>query len=331
MRIFVMLACSLLLAACAAPIQYSSALFQPYDQHTEYSIEERESGFTITVHYSRYQFIPESDVVGRACTTQLTVIAHEVAEKRGREIAPINPQRIKISMGRNGLTGITSCAANAPAEYASASEKKTAKSSITRGTGFVVRPDGTVLTAFHLVENARSITVKCPNRETVPATLSQTARSTDLAVLRIPLSGLSYLSLARAGSMRPGDSVFTIGFPTTEILGAEPKFTDGAVSALTGIQGEATLMQVTVPIQPGNSGGPLLNSEGLVVGILTSTLAIRPFLSATGTLPQNVNWAVKSDYAAPLFDQPEPQRPAADRRAAIDKVLQSTCLIEASQ
>ncbi len=151
-------------------------------------------------------------------------------------------------MGRDGLTGITSCIANAPVDYAPVSGERIGKADITRGTGIVVRPDGAILTVFHLVEGAKSISVKCPNREAVSATLWQAARNTDLAVLRTTLSGLPYLSLARTGSLKSGESVFTIGFPSTEILGAEPKFTDGAVSALSGIQGEATLIQVTVPI-----------------------------------------------------------------------------------
>jgi len=142
---------------------------------------------------------------------------------------------------------------------------------------------------------------------------------------------MPYLSLARPRSLKIGDPVFTVGFPATNLLGSEPKFTDGSVSALSGLRGEATVIQTSVPIQPGNSGGPLLTNEGSVVGVVTSTAAVQAFLSVTGTLPQNVNWAVKSEYATPLFDQPTPQPPATSRGDAIDRALKATCLIEATR
>lgn len=197
------------------------------------------------------------------------------------------------------------------------------------GTGFVVKPDGLLLTAWHLLQDAQTITVTCPDQAPQSANPRETSRINDLAVIHIPLSGLPYLSLAEAGSLRVGDPVFTIGFPLADILGPDPKFTDGSVSALSGHGGEATLMQVTVPIQPGNSGGPVLTYEGEVVGVVTSSAAVRTFLEVTGTLPQNLNWAVKAEYALPLFEQPPAQPRAQSRRAAIDRGLSATCMIEA--
>jgi S1-C subfamily serine protease len=125
--------------------------------------------------------------------------------------------------------------------------------------------------------------------------------------------------------------VFTIGFPVSAVLGDEAKFTDGSVSALSGVGGEATFIQVTVPIQPGNSGGALLNDSGEVVGIVTASAAIRPFLAVAGTLPQNINWAVKAEYAAPLFDEPRRRPASQDRRAAIDHALKATCSVEVTR
>ncbi len=196
------------------------------------------------------------------------------------------------------------------------------------GTGFVVRPDGVLVTAWHLVQAGGVITVACPDQAPQVASPREISRSHDVAVLRIPLAGLPYLSLTETGSLRLGDSVFTIGFPVAELLGPDPKFTDGAVSALSGLGGDATLMQMTVPIQPGNSGGALLTAEGEVVGVVVSTAAVHAFLTETGTLPQNLNWAVKAEYARPLFEPPAAQPPASSRRAAIDRALQATCLIE---
>jgi S1-C subfamily serine protease len=97
--------------------------------------------------------------------------------------------------------------------------------------------------------------------------------------------------------------VFTIGFPVDYILGREPKFTDGAISALSGIRGEATFLQITVPIHPGNSGGPLLSEDGKAVGVIASTMAFQPFMEHTKAMPQNINYAVSGSFVAPLLSQ----------------------------
>jgi S1-C subfamily serine protease len=125
--------------------------------------------------------------------------------------------------------------------------------------------------------------------------------------------------------------VFTVGFPATTILGTAPKFSDGAVSALTGPHDESTQVQVTVPVQGGNSGGALLNQRGEVVGVITTTAAQRAFVAATGRPPQNVNWAVKSEYALLLLDELPAPSAAATREGAIDRALGATCLVEATR
>jgi hypothetical protein len=117
MKIWGTLVFVMLLAGCATPVSHTNIPLSTYDKDTEYGIEKREDGFAITVFYSRYQFIPESDAVATACKSQLTAIAWEHADNEGREIEPVNEQRIRISMGRNGLTGITSCQANAVAKW----------------------------------------------------------------------------------------------------------------------------------------------------------------------------------------------------------------------
>lgn len=107
----------ILLSACATPVSHTNIPMTKYDKDTEYAIEEREDGFSITVYYSRYQFIPESGAVATACKSMLTSLAWEIADKKGKEIEQINEQQIRISMGRNGITGITSCQAYAIAKW----------------------------------------------------------------------------------------------------------------------------------------------------------------------------------------------------------------------
>lgn len=108
----------ILLAGCATPVKYSEAPMTRYDKNTDYSVSERNDGFTVDIRYARYQFVPESSAVNASCRSQATSLAWEIARKRGKKIQNINDQEVKISMGRNGLSGITSCRAQVPVYYA---------------------------------------------------------------------------------------------------------------------------------------------------------------------------------------------------------------------
>ena len=119
-----------------------------------------------------------------------------------------------------------------------------------------------------------------------------------------------------------------MGFPVSSVLGQEAKYTEGVVSSLSGIKGASSFLQITVPIQPGNSGGPLVNERGEVVGIITSTAAILPFIKESGTLPQNINWAVKADYLRPLIELPKAEQKEFSREQLIEHVKKSTFFIE---
>lgn len=116
-RIFIALLAVSALHGCATPVKQTNAAMKEYDKDTDYVVTKNANGFDISVDYNRYQFIPESDAVAMACKSALTSIAHEEAKKIGKTIKPINEQTIKISMGRNGVTGITSCSASVSAEW----------------------------------------------------------------------------------------------------------------------------------------------------------------------------------------------------------------------
>jgi S1-C subfamily serine protease len=121
-----------------------------------------------------------------------------------------------------------------------------------------------------------------------------------------------------------GEKVFTLGFPKVSIQGEEPKFTEGSISGLYGFQDDSGQFQISVPIQPGNSGGALVNAAGQVVGIIVSKLP-------SG---QNVNFAVKSNRARLLFDDvpeiqfttTEPGVPLTQEQVA-ERLVNSTVLL----
>src|SRR3990172_96958 len=202
----------------------------------------------------------------------------------------------------------------------------------TNGTCFAVSQNGTLLTAYHVVKDAKSIRVHLADGTATEAKLQTFNAKRDLAILRIDLRTPHYLSLSLAPgeSVRVGERVFTMGYPAPDLLGQEPKFTEGSISALSGPGGEAGLLQVSVPVQPGNSGGPLINEHGRVVGVVSSTAGVQAFLSATGALPQNVNWAIKADYARALFDAPTPNPVPVSREETVKDVREALCMVEIS-
>ena len=229
------------------------------------------------------------------------------------------------SLATNCWSSIT---CTAEALYVRERQPQEAPSVASKGTCFVVNPEGDLLTNAHVVTDAEQIFVTLIDDRRLPARIKSISRSTDIALISVDASNLAYLPLASSRSVSIGAKVFTLGFPAIDILGAEPKFTDGAVSSFSGLGGESTLMQITVPVQPGNSGGPLVTEGGYVIGIVTSTAAVRNFYRETGTLPQNINWAVKSDYASPLFEAPAATSAAVSREDAIDRARNALCHVE---
>ncbi|HZM01622.1 MAG TPA: trypsin-like peptidase domain-containing protein [Candidatus Saccharimonadales bacterium] len=168
------------------------------------------------------------------------------------------------------------------------------------GTGFFVTDDGYLLTAFHVVQDAGRIAVRT-KAGTFAATLVNADKANDVALLKVD-GKFSALPVASSRGVKLGESVFTIGFPNIELQGSGPKLTKGEISSLTGMQDDPREFQISVPVQPGNSGGPLVNQNGNVVGIVEAQLADMATLQTTGSLPQNVNYAMKSSAMSVLLE-----------------------------
>jgi S1-C subfamily serine protease len=169
------------------------------------------------------------------------------------------------------------------------------------GTGWLTS-HGYVVTCFHVVKGHAKVFIKSRKIEKLAAKIVQKDPVNDIAVLKPErLSGLPP-GLPIAGSdLVLAQKVFTLGYPQVQLLGDALKYTEGTVSALSGLHDDARCIQISVPVQSGNSGGPLLNTSGEVVGIIVSKLAAINVFKWTGDLPENVNYAVRTDYAKPLF------------------------------
>jgi len=212
---------------------------------------------------------------------------------------------------------------------ANTSTEKTGEArSIGLGTAFAVADGNWFLTAYHVVGDAESVVLKCGDLDPAEAKVYKIDPANDIALLKADVRTPAALSLAPDGAAAVGGHVFTMGFPNPELLGVQPKYTEGVISSLTGMRDYSNVMQITVPIQPGNSGGPLVDESGNVVGIITSSAAVRRFYATTGAFPQNVNWAVRAEYARPMLAGiAQPPRKGLSRDQAIQNAGSSLCLV----
>ncbi len=168
------------------------------------------------------------------------------------------------------------------------------------GTAFFITEDGYLLSNNHVIQGAARIMVKTSSG-LWSASIVKTDPVNDIALLKVSGSFRAVpLASSREGKM--GDSVFTVGFPNIGLQGTEAKFTKGEISSLSGVQDDPREFQISVAVQPGNSGGPLVNAAGNVVGIVTARLSDAAGLESSGMLPQNVNYATKISYALPLLE-----------------------------
>lgn len=155
------------------------------------------------------------------------------------------------------------------------------------GTAFLVA-ERLIVTAEHVIANSRHIAVKFPQHPPVEAQLVDSDSESDVAVLSIPPLHLRPLPLGDISQVREGQQVIVVGFPLIDALGAETAtVTAGIVSAV-----RSTLIQMQAPVNPGNSGGPVLNLKGEVIGIVRGTLRGRQ---------QGLNFATSINAAKPLL------------------------------
>ncbi|MFI5012600.1 MAG: trypsin-like peptidase domain-containing protein [Hyphomicrobiales bacterium] len=170
----------------------------------------------------------------------------------------------------------------------------------TIGTGFFVSKDGNIVTNAHVVDGCGSVEISSPNGPVSSRIVARDARN-DLALLKADLTSSKVAGL-RTG-VRLGEQVAAFGYPLVGVLSTSGNFTLGNVTALTGIADDTRYLQVSVPVQPGNSGGPLLDANGNLVGVVTGKLdALRVMVATRGDIPQNVNFAIKGSVVATFLE-----------------------------
>jgi peptidyl-prolyl cis-trans isomerase A (cyclophilin A) len=170
------------------------------------------------------------------------------------------------------------------------------------GSGVVVGAHGEILTNFHVVEGCENITVQLPLKKVETATLIAHDQKNDLAVVQIKTLPASVATFRGGTSLRAGDTIVALGYPLSGLLASTANLSTGIVSALAGLGDDTRYLQISAPVQPGNSGGPLLDTSGHLVGIVTSKLNALRMARFTGDVPQNVNFAIKGEIARAFLD-----------------------------
>jgi len=165
------------------------------------------------------------------------------------------------------------------------------------GSGFVVAP-GRALTNHHVIDGCQRVSFRTPQGQTVAARVLAADPRRDLALLGYEGEAGPVLRFREGPPVARGEMVVTYGFPLSGVLSSGPTLTTGDVSALAGLRDNPLHFQISAPVQPGNSGGPLLDAQANVIGVVVSKLnALRIAQMTGGDIPQNVNFAIKGAEA----------------------------------
>jgi hypothetical protein len=249
--------------------------------------------------------VPQSNYVAIECYYKAGVKYYESGMRNDalRMLEKINRLDAKHALGVK-LSNVLIGSASAPS---APKEKKTARTELL-GTGWFCK-HGLIITNYHVVEGRKEISVLMGGRKYSGALVAKD-KVNDIALIRVNNLSIFPKAIPFASSKAAvAAEVFTLGFPHPDIMGVSPKYSSGKISSLTGIGDDPRTYQISVPLQSGNSGGPLINMNGEAVGLVTAKLDAVKVFQWTGDLPQNVNYGIKIDYVKTLLEMVEPLQP----------------------
>ena len=222
----------------------------------------------------------------------------QIAEAQ-RRVAQWQPKTANASPNGGKPTGPASKGANLQRSF---------------GTAFFVSKEGTALTNSHVVEQCNEIRVGLGRQESTARILARDEKN-DLALLTTSIKPALWATWRFL--LRQGDDVVVYGFPLTGLLASGGNVVTGNVTALSGVANDSRFLQISAPVQPGNSGGPLLDRSGNVVGVVVAKLDALNVAMATGDIPQNVNFAIKGSVAAAFLNSQQVAHTEGEGTAAL--------------
>jgi S1-C subfamily serine protease len=188
-------------------------------------------------------------------------------------------------------------ASNAP------NNPKSGKTGTQTGTGFVISASGHIVTNHHVINGCIG-DIKGNLTGEAPTTLRvvNSDRANDLALLQGPAASFKSFARIRDRAMHSGDSIVAIGFPYRGLLSSDFTVTTGIVSSLSGLFNDTRFLQISAAVQPGNSGGPLFDTSGDIVGVVSAKIDTLRVAERTGTIPENINFAIKTGAIRDFLD-----------------------------
>jgi len=217
-----------------------------------------------------------------------------------------------IGFAQRELAAISKAQESRRSETPGASEPPPPTDSMKFGTGFVVSNQGHILTNNHVVAGCRTLAT----RDGKPLQVLSRNAGSDLALLQADFAPRAVAVFRTGPAPKLGDSVVAFGFPLPGLLSSDGNVSVGILSATSGMQNDVRFIQISAPVQPGNSGGPLFDSSGHVIGVVVAKLDAVKVAQLTGDVPQNVNFAVHwAEVRAFLDDAGVPYRKEVSQQA----------------
>jgi S1-C subfamily serine protease len=231
-----------------------------------------------------------------ARTLRISVDRRTIADMKveGTGLESVLSDIVECSRGKSGWWGLG-------VRKAQAGERSTGGSPAQgggSGSAFFVSADGLAVTAAHVVKDCATLN----SQRWGPVKVLATDPRADLAILKAQSASGEFVALRSRGP-KLGEAVSAGGYPLGGLLGAGLKITTGVVSGLSGPEGDRGLFQISASIQPGNSGGPVVDGGGALIGVTAAKLDELKFSQATGAFPQNVNFAVPVTVLQSFLDE----------------------------
>lgn len=218
---------------------------------------------------------------------------------RSSGIAVSISDRVIARLSLEGSSAAMSAVAECQSERRGGSSSPESKGA-SSGTGFFITSNGHILTNQHVVKGCSKVDLRQPGGVTYSGRIMATDEQTDLAVIATNMKPPAVASLR--SDVRLGENISVFGFPLGDSLSTTGNFTVGYVTSLAGMRDDSSKIQISAPIQPGNSGGPVFDNRGNVVGIIVATATTAIMANATGVMPQNINFAIKTAIAVAFLN-----------------------------